>query len=111
MAENKRIVLNTIDTVHFIQLKSILYCKSENSYTTFYLTNHEPIVVSKNIKEYESQLNSSNFFRTHQSYLVNIEHIMKIDKQNGFSLQLTDSSVIPTSTRKRKQLLQILQNE
>jgi two-component system LytT family response regulator len=94
--------------VHFVRLKNILYCKSENSYTTFYLTNHEPIVVSKNIKEFENQLTDAHFFRSHQSYLVNLEHITKIDKQNGFTLFLTDESVIPTSTRKRKMLLQIL---
>jgi two-component system LytT family response regulator len=110
MMRNQRIVLNTNDAVHFIRLENILYCKSENSYTTFYLTNHEQIVVSKNIKEFENQLSDAHFFRSHQSYLVNLDHITKIDKQNGFKLFLTDESVIPTSTRKRKMLLQILQN-
>jgi len=110
MTENKKIVLNTIDAVHFIRLNDILYCKSENSYTTFHLTNGESIVVSKTIKEYEIQLSESNFFRTHQSYLVNVEHILKVDKQNRFTLLLTNKSKIPTSTRKRKELLQILQN-
>jgi two-component system LytT family response regulator len=111
MIEKQRIALNTIDAVHFIRLKDILYCKSENSYTTFHLTNQEPIVVSKNIKEFENQLNKSHFFRSHQSYLVNLEHVTKIDKHNGFILLLTDKSEIPTSIRKRKGLLQIIQNE
>jgi two-component system LytT family response regulator len=107
--KNRRIILNTNDAVHFIWLKNILYCKSENSYTTFYLTNHKPIMISKNIKEYENQLTDAHFFRSHQSYLVNLDHITKIDKQNGFNLFLSDESVVPTSTRKRKMLLQILQ--
>ena len=111
MLENQRLVLNTIEAVHFIRLKDILYCKSENSYTTFHFINSEPIIVSKNIKEYENQLSKSNFFRTHQSYLVNLEHVIKINKQNNFMLLLTDDSNIPTSTRKRKELLQILQKE
>ncbi len=108
MANSKRIVLNTNDAIHFILLENILYCKSENSYTTFYLVNHEPIMVSKNIKEYERQLAGASFFRSHQSYLVNLEHVTKIDKQNSFTLYLTDKTEIPTSTRKRKMLLQIL---
>ncbi len=111
MVENQRIVLNTVDAVHFVRLENILYCKSKNSYTTFYLTDHEPIMVSRNIKEYENQLNELHFFRSHQSYLVNLEHVTKIDKQNGFALLLTDESVVPTSVRKRKELLQIMQNE
>lgn len=111
MDDNQRIILNTADSVFLVQLQHILYCKSNNSYTTFYLTNHEPIIVSRNIKEYENQLHKSQFFRTHQSYLVNLLHIKSIEKQNDFSILLSDNSRIPTSTRKRKMLLHFLQNE
>lgn len=110
MPPYQKLVLNTIDSIHIIQTENILYGKSSNSYTTFYLTNHEPIVVSRNIKEFEAELSSARFFRTHQSYLVNLEHILKIDKSDGFTLVLTDNSRIPISIRKKKALIQILQN-
>lgn len=104
----QRISLNTIDAVHLIQIEDILYCKCDNSSTTFYLTNHEPIVVSRSIKVVESQLSKSNFFRSHQSFLVNISHVVELNKADNYSLILSDNSHIPTSTRKRKQILQIL---
>ncbi|MBT3384565.1 MAG: LytTR family transcriptional regulator [Prolixibacteraceae bacterium] len=110
MLTNRKLVLNTIDSIHLIQIENILFCKSNNSYTTFYLTNQEPIVVSRNIKEFETELIRYRFFRTHQSYLVNLMHISKIDKSDGFKLILSDNTRIPTSTRKKKTLLQILQN-
>ena len=105
-----KLVLNTINSVHLICIENILYCKSDNSYTTFYLTDQEPIIISKNIKEFEKQLCRYRFFRPHQSYLVNIDHIRKVDKQNGYCLQMSDASNVPTSSRKRRELLQILQS-
>jgi len=108
MLSNQKLVLTTINSIHFIQIENILFCKSNNSYTTFYLVNQDPIVVSRNIKEFETELNQFHFFRTHQSYLANLNHISKVDKFNGFSLILTDNSRIPISIRKKKSLLQIL---
>jgi two-component system LytT family response regulator len=111
MLEEHRILLNTTDAIYFIPVKDILYCKSDNSYTTFYLLNREPIVVSRNIKDYESQLAESGFFRPHQSYLVNMLHLRIIDKSDGFTLVLSGNKRVPTSTRKKKELLHILQKE
>lgn len=106
----QRILLQTADSIHLVPNSEILYCKSNNSYTTFYFVNRPPVVVSKNIKEYEQQLLHYNFFRPHQSFLVNLEHLIKIDKTHGFSLIMKDNTLIPTSLRKRKELMQILHN-
>ncbi|MCF8362748.1 MAG: LytTR family transcriptional regulator DNA-binding domain-containing protein [Prolixibacteraceae bacterium] len=84
------------NTIHLIYIKNILYCKSNNSYTTFYIANQKPIVVSRNIKEFEKELIPYNFFRTHQSYLVNLEHIRRIEKLENFSLILNSGTTIPT---------------
>jgi two-component system LytT family response regulator len=107
----QRISLNTIDAIHLVQIQDILYCKCDNSSTTFYLLNHTPIVVSRSIKEVEKQLATSNFFRTHQSYLVNINHVVELKKTDNYSLILSDNSQVPTSTRKRKEIMQILLNK
>jgi two-component system LytT family response regulator len=108
MPASQQISLNTIDAIHLVQIQDVLYCKSDNSSTTFYLTNHSPIVVSRSIKEIEKQLGSTNFFRSHQSYLVNINHIKEINKSENYSILLSDDSHIPTATRKRKDIIQIL---
>lgn len=104
----QRITLNTVDAIHLIKVRDIIYCKSKNSYTTFYLTNHSPITVSQSIKEIEQKLSESSFIRPHQSYLVNPIHAVKVNKTNNYSILLSDNSIIPTSTRKRKKILQIL---
>lgn len=111
MSDRNRIILHTSESIHLIDISDILYCKSNNSYTTFYTANNEPVVVSKNMKDCENYLAVHGFFRPHQSYLVNLAHLRRIDKTNGFTIILTGNKQIPTSTRKKKELLQILQNE
>lgn len=103
-----RITLNTLDAIHLVQIKDILYCKCDNSSTTFYFINHEPILVSQSMKKIEKQLDKSCFIRSHQSYLVNPMHIVEVSKINNYSIILSDNSRIPVSTRKRKEILQIL---
>jgi len=104
----QRILLHTSDSIHLVSNSDILYCKSDNSYTSFFFINRPPVIVSKNIKEFEQQLMPFNFFRPHQSYLVNLEHLVKIDKTQGFTLVLKDNTHIPTSLRRKKELIQIL---
>jgi len=48
--QSKKLVLKTIDSLHIIDISDILFCQSDNSYTTFYFENNERIVVSKSIK-------------------------------------------------------------
>jgi len=108
MPTSQRISLSTIDAIHLVQIEDILYCKCDNSSTTFHLTNHAPIVVSRSIKDVEKELGADNFFRSHQSYLVNINHIKEINKSENYSILLSDDSQIPTATRKRKEIIQIL---
>ncbi len=108
MPSVQKILLNTNKAIHLVQIQNILYCKCNNSSTTFYLTNHEKISISRNIKEVEKQLADSDFFRSHQSYLVNINHIVEIKKTDKYVIVLSDGSNIPVSIRKKKEILRIL---
>jgi len=105
---DKRIHLVTQNHIHFVQIKDISYCKCNNTSTTFYLQNHEPIVVSKGIKAVEAMLQGDNFIRPHQSYLVNRAHVIRIDKSDAYNLILKNNEIIPTSIRKRKEIIQQL---
>jgi two-component system, LytTR family, response regulator len=108
--QNKKIVLKSQNEYNIISLKDIIYCKSDNSYTTFYLVNDEKHVVSKSIKEYEDLFNDLYFFRPHNSYLVNLNCIKKLDKSDGGFLILTNGKEVPVSHRKKSQLIKVLNN-
>ncbi|RZM19040.1 MAG: response regulator transcription factor, partial [Pedobacter sp.] len=67
----KKIALADVDEIRYVDIDAIVYCKSVNSYTTFFLLDGLKITVSKGIGEYEELLMPYGFVRTHQSYLVN----------------------------------------
>jgi two-component system LytT family response regulator len=105
--EVKKIVLKTSDSIHLVQVNDILRCQSEGNYTKFFFTNKDSILVSKNIKEYYDLLKDYQFFRPHQSHIVNINFIKRYHKLDGGSLIMQDDSCVPVSTRKREELMKI----
>lgn len=105
----KKLVLKTATEINMIDVEDIVYCRSDNAYTTFHLASGEMIMVSKGMKEYEELLSSNHFFRSHTSYLVNLNQIKKLDKTDGGFLILKNGAEIPVSTRKKTKLLQILE--
>ncbi len=105
--QSKKIVLKTCDSIHLVDISDIMYCISDNSYTTFYIRDKKEIIVSKSLKEFENLLSVYNFFRPHQSYLVNLHCIDKIDKTDGGSIILNNKKEIPISHRRKQALLDI----
>lgn len=106
----EKLVLSTREFYHLIELENIVYCKSENTYTTFYLNDGQEIKVSVPIKNVEKQLNNKSFIRPHQSYLVNVHHIRCVHKVAGGELVLDNGAVITISSRKKSEVLHFLEN-
>lgn len=107
----KQIVIKDIDKTYFIKMNDILYCEAEGSYTKFYLSNSEPIFVSRNLRYYEELLSPAGFFRTHHSCLVNPTKIKIYDrKTDSGTLILEGGHTIPVSQRKKEFVLQLLEN-
>ena len=104
----KKIVLRTCEAMHIIDVSEIIYCQSDNTYTTFYLIDGKKILVSKPIKEYTELLEEFNFLRPHQSYLVNLNCVKKIDKTDGGFIIMNNGREIPISSRRKQSLMQIL---
>ncbi|MBP1676544.1 MAG: response regulator [Bacteroidetes bacterium] len=104
-----KIVLRTSDSIHVVQLDDIIRLQADGAYTAFYLVSRKPIVISKNLKEYDNLLENNGFIRTHQSHLVNSKHIVCFHKSDGGSLGLSDKTLVPVATRFREKVIQQLE--
>ncbi|MCD4682131.1 MAG: LytTR family DNA-binding domain-containing protein [Bacteroidales bacterium] len=105
----KKIVLKTSESIHIVRIKNIIRCEADVNYTTFYLDNDEKLLVSKTLKEYAELLDSSGFFRTHQSHLVNQDHILRYDKTEGGHLVMDNESIVPVASRKKDELFKLFE--
>ncbi|TVQ89458.1 MAG: DNA-binding response regulator [Bacteroidetes bacterium] len=103
-----KIIIKTHDNIHLVSVQDILFCESDNNYTRFHLSGHKQIMVSATLKDYEDILAESGFFRIHKSYLVNIKNIRRFERGEGGSVVLEGDLKIPVSSRKRDELLGML---
>jgi len=106
----KKIVLKTTDSVHIVKLNEIIRCESEKNYTHFYTIQSDKITVSRTLKEYNELLSEYNFYRVHQSHLVNLDHVKRYEKMGGGKLIMDDDSEVPVSFRKKEDLMRIFKN-
>ena len=105
---DRKLVLKNLDAVHVVDLKEIIYIKSDNNYSTFFLSDNRKVVVSQTLKSFDEKLNGHHFFRCHQSYLINLNCIRSIDKKND-TLTLNDEIVLPVAQSKKKVLIDFLE--
>lgn len=103
--EITKLVISTLDSVHVINIADIIYCESDKGYTTFYLKNKEKIIASKILSKYEAILPKTQFMRIHQSFLVNLEHILRYEKRDKNCVVTTNNYEIPVSHRSKRQLI------
>ena len=69
--------------VYLLDKDEVVMLKSDKSYTTIYLTSDQEIVVSKTLKEVEKKFQFSQFYRVHNSYLINLNHVKEYLKGLG----------------------------
>lgn len=101
----KRIVLPTSNGFTVVNPEDILRCESDRNYTFIFLNDGRRILVSRTIKEYEEMLRDYNFFRVHQSHLINLHYLKNYTRGRGGYVELTDGTVIDVSARRKADFL------
>lgn len=102
------IIINSLKESKVVSISNILYAKAEDTYTNFFLSNHEKIVSTKHLMEYEKLLGSYRFFRVHKSYLINLNKVDKIVKGDHMGLQLINGEIIPIARRRKDELIELI---
>lgn len=101
-----KLAIPTAEGMEYLNTKEIIRIEADRSYCWFYLTGMRQHLVSRNLKEYQDLLSDRNFFRPHNSHLVNLEFVKKYVRQEGGFIEMTDGSQIPISRIKRELFLQ-----
>jgi len=104
----RKIAVPTSEGLNFIQVNTIIRCEADGAYTYLFLDGNEKLLVSKNIKEFEDLLSENQFFRPHQSHLINLSHIKKYVKGEGGYIVMVDNSNIPLARRKKDDFIKAL---
>lgn len=106
--EHFKLALSTMKGIFFYKPSEIIYCEGVGNYTRFHFVQKPAMLVSKTIKEYEDLLVEHHFMRVHKSYLVNLQHVQKYEKEG--LLWMTNGEQISVSRRKKEDVKNRISN-
>lgn len=97
--------------IHIVDVNDIYYCEARERYTHIF-TKDEEYEIREGISEVEKTINHNIFFRSHRSYLVNLEKIEEIIPwfNNTYILKLNKGKYELTVSRSRVKLFRQLMN-
>lgn len=105
----QKIAIQSHQSIKFVALSDILFLKAEGAYTYFFVKNEEPILASKNLKNYEEILTKENgFLRCHKSYIININQVTDIHKNDGNFVMIDNTHKLPISNEKTSELMKLV---
>lgn len=100
------LVVSGMNKVDFIRQEEIIYLKSSGRYTEFRFTDvNRNVLATKSLGEFERALNQVKFYRIHNSYIINLHHLVKINKIAGNYCEMVNGDSLPVSRRRLEGLL------
>ena len=102
----KRIAIPLQGYTELVDVDDIIYFKADVNYSYIYIKDLKPILVSKTLKEFDTHLSDNEtFFRMHQSYLINTDHIKKIIKTKLPQVVMSNDTTLTVSRSKKAEFL------
>lgn len=103
-----KIALASKESIEFVDPQQIICCEANSNYTNVYLAEGRKRVISKTLKEFEDMLSLYQFFRPHNSFLVNLRRVNEFIRGDGGYLVMENKMKIPVSKTKREELMELL---
>lgn len=99
---NEYVAVSSLDKIELIPMSEIIFCKADGKYTDFFTIKEKKIMSSRNLGEYSNLLDNNYFFRIHHSYIINLRHIIKISKKEGYFCELSNGMILPVAKRRQE---------
>lgn len=104
----KKIGLPILNGLELVSLDHVLWCQADSNYTVFNMACGRQIIVTRTLKRYEEELPATVFIRIHQSFLVNVNHIVRYTVGDGGFVTMEDKAELPVSRGRKGALLALI---
>jgi two-component system LytT family response regulator len=104
----QKIAIPTMEGLLFFNLADIVYLEAESNYTTLHFVNHPKLVASRTMRDFEELLPSDMFFRTHNSYIINLNFIKRYLKGDGGQIEMQNGHFVDVARRKKEEFIKII---
>lgn len=102
----QKIAIPSNDGYTFINVGEIISLEADGKYTKITAKGGINSLSTKNIGEFEEMLDPSVFFRTHKSWIINLDHVKKFMKADS-RVQMSNDVIADVSTRKKDDFLKL----
>lgn len=103
-----KIAVPSTKGMFFVPLNDILWLEADNNYTTLHLSSGAKLLTSRAIGEYEDILSTLDFFRIHQSTIINLQHLQEYVRGEGGSVILVNGQELEVSRRRKADLMALV---
>ncbi|MGE5520148.1 MAG: LytR/AlgR family response regulator transcription factor [Candidatus Dadabacteria bacterium] len=103
-----RIGIGMADKIVFVNINDILYCEASGSYTNVYLQDGKKMMACRLLADFELQLSMHNFFRIHNSILINMDRVKEYQRHDGGYVIMENGKQLEVSQRRRKDFLEAI---
>ena len=104
----QKIAIPTMEGLLFFNLADIVYLQSESNYTTLHFVNETKLVASRTLREFEDLLPPDMFFRTHNSYIINLHFIKRYLKGDGGQIEMQNGHFVDVARRKKEEFIKMI---
>lgn len=94
--------------IRTIPVSKLLYLEADGSYSKLHLIGEAPLLISRNLKQFEDALPSDMFYRIHHGKIINTKQIIEYNRKENM-VTLTGDIEIEVSRRKRDEFLDYMQ--
>jgi two-component system LytT family response regulator len=96
--EKNRIVVKNGSDIRIVPMADVMYIEAYDDYVKIF-TKDTYYLKKKTMNYYEQVLDSSQFFRTHRSFIINLQELTKIEplEKNTYVVLLKNGKRIPLS--------------
>jgi len=105
---DKTLALAASDGISFVKMSDILRVEANGRYAKFYLLNKETILVSKTLGDFEEILSANQFFRIHDSSIINLNHVKKYIRGDGGTVLLSDNTELDVARRRKEDFIKLI---
>ncbi len=102
LSPTSKLAIPMRDGLLFVTLRSIIRLEADGSYTHIITDTGQKIVSTRYLKDYEDILPSLLFIRVHNSYIVNMDHVVYYQRGDGGIITMSDKSEIAVSKRRKR---------
>jgi len=107
--QNQRIVVKNGARIKIIPVHDVFYLEAADDYVKIH-TNDSYYLKNKTMAHFEKAMDAQQFARCHRSYMVNVQHIVRIDpyEKDGHIAILKSGAKVPVSKTGYVKLRQVL---